>query len=279
MIIWIASYPKSGNTWVRSIISSLIYSYDGNFDFELLKKIQQYPSKKHFENFTKDLDNIYELKKYWIETQDLINLNKKTNFFKTHHINCKIGEHAFTNQNNTLGVIYIVRDPRNLINSFKNHYNIDTKKAKNLITSSQTVTGALGKTNYQNNIFTILGSWKDHYRSWTNTNNLLLLKYEDLIFDPLKEIKKIISFLEKLLNFDYNDQKIENIINSTSFSALQNMETKIGFNEAVLDETSKNKVKFFNLGKENKWEKFLNKEEVEDINEKFSLEMKDLGYI
>ena len=90
-----------------------------------------------------------------------------------------------------------------------------------------------------------MGSWKDHYRSWTNTNNLLLLKYEDLIFDPLKEIKKIISFLEKLLNFDYNDQKIENIINSTSFSALQNMETKIGFNEAVLDETSKNKVKFF----------------------------------
>ena len=279
MIIWIASYPKSGNTWIRSIISSLVYTNDGVFNFDLLKKIRQFPSKRYFENFTNKFQDINELKKVWIESQNFINLDKKVKFFKTHHINCKIGEHAFTNQNNTLGVIYIVRDPRNLINSFKNHYNIDTKKAKNLITSSQTVTGALGKTNYQNNIFTILGSWKDHYRSWTNTNNLLLLKYEDLIFDPLKEIKKIISFLEKLLNFDYNDQKIENIINSTSFSALQNMETKIGFNEAVLDETSKNKVKFFNLGKENKWEKFLNKEEVEDINEKFSLEMKDLGYI
>ncbi len=45
MIIWIASYPKSGNTWVRSIISSLIYSNDGNFDFDLLKKIQQFPKE------------------------------------------------------------------------------------------------------------------------------------------------------------------------------------------------------------------------------------------
>ena len=60
MIIWIASYPKSGNTWVRSIISSLIYSNDGNFDFDLLKKIQQFPNQKYFEKFTKDFQNIYD---------------------------------------------------------------------------------------------------------------------------------------------------------------------------------------------------------------------------
>ena len=74
MIIWIASYPKSGNTWVRSIISSLIYSDDGNFDFDLLKKIQQFPNKKYFENFTNDFNNINEIKKYWIESQNFINL-------------------------------------------------------------------------------------------------------------------------------------------------------------------------------------------------------------
>ena len=280
MIIWIASYPKSGNTWVRSIISSLVYTENGVFNFDLLKKIRQFPSKKYFENFTNKFQDINELKKVWIESQNFINLDKQVKFLKTHHINCKIGEYPFTNKNNTLGTIYVVRDPRNLINSFTNHYKIDKNKAKNFITDPQFVTGAIGKTNKKNNIFTILGSWKDHYRSWTsNNNNLLLIKYEDLIFDPLKEINKIINFLEKLLKFDYNDQKIENIINSTSFSALQNMETKFGFNEAVLDETGKNKVKFFNLGKENKWEKFLNKEEVEDINKIFSLEMKDLGYI
>ena len=49
MIIWVASYPKSGNTLVRSILSSLIYSEDGNFNFNLLKKIDQYPQNHHFE--------------------------------------------------------------------------------------------------------------------------------------------------------------------------------------------------------------------------------------
>ena len=45
MIIWLASYPKSGNTWVRSIISSLLYSIDGDFNFDLIKKIKQFPEK------------------------------------------------------------------------------------------------------------------------------------------------------------------------------------------------------------------------------------------
>jgi hypothetical protein len=280
MIIWIASFPKSGNTWVRSIISSLIYSEDGVFDFELLKKISQFPSKKYFENFTNKFQDIHELKKLWITSQDFINLDKKVKFFKTHHINCRIGEYPFTNKENTLGTIYVVRDPRNLVNSFTNHYKINKKKAKDFITDPQFVTGAIGKTNLQNNVFAILGSWKNHFRSWTNNNrNLLLLRYEDLISNPYGEVIKIINFLENLLEFNYNDNKIKNIINSTSFDSLKKMEAEKGFDEAVLDETGINKTKFFNLGKENKWEKYLDKEEVEGIQNIFSEEMKELGYI
>ena len=58
MIIWIASYPKSGNTWVRSIISSLIYSNDGNFDFDLLKKFNNFQIK----NISKILQKIFKYK-------------------------------------------------------------------------------------------------------------------------------------------------------------------------------------------------------------------------
>ena len=280
MIIWIASYPKSGNTWVRSIISSLIYSNDGNFDFDLLKKIPQFPNKKYFENFTNDFHNINEIKKYWIESQNFLNLDKEIKFFKTHHINCKIGEHAFTNKNNTLGTIYIVRDPRNLINSFTNHYSIDKNTAKNFITSRQSVTGALGEMKKDNNIFTILGSWNDHLKSWTNMNqNLLLIKYENLIKNPLNEINKITKFLANLIDFYYNEEKINNIINSTSFEVMKKKETEKGFHESVMDNTGKNKVNFFNLGKENKWEKYLNIEDQEFIKDKLGLEMKELGYI
>ena len=83
MIIWLASYPKSGNTWVRSIISSLVYSKDGIFNFELLRKIQQFPNKDHFLNLTDKFQDIHELKKFWVLAQEKINLNDKLNFFKT----------------------------------------------------------------------------------------------------------------------------------------------------------------------------------------------------
>ena len=46
MIIWLASYPKSGNTFVRAFLSSYYYSKDGNFDFGLLENIKQFPNEE-----------------------------------------------------------------------------------------------------------------------------------------------------------------------------------------------------------------------------------------
>ena len=52
MIIWIASYPKSGNTWIRSFLSSYIYNQGKNFNFEDLLKIRSFASDKEI-NFLK----------------------------------------------------------------------------------------------------------------------------------------------------------------------------------------------------------------------------------
>jgi len=280
MIIWIASFPKSGNTWVRSMISSLIYTDTGVFNFEIIKKIQQFPNKKHFENLTEEYQNIHELKKFWITAQDKINLDKKIKFFKTHHINCKIGENSFTNDNNTLGTIYIVRDPRSLVESFSNFYNKDKSLAIHNITSKGFVSGASYIKNKQNNVFTIIGSWNDHYNSWSKTSaNLLLIKYEDLLSDPFKELNRIIIFLKKFMTFMYDDYKIQNIISSTSFERMQKMENDEGFFEMPFKESDQDKVKFFNKGKKNDWRKYLNKNESDIIENKFEKEMKELGYI
>ena len=74
MIIWIASYPKSGNTWLRSIIGSLLYSNDGIFNFQLIKNIKQFPSRSTLKDFTQNFNDINELSKYWILAQEKINL-------------------------------------------------------------------------------------------------------------------------------------------------------------------------------------------------------------
>ena len=134
MIIWLASYPKSGNTWIRSFLTTIMYSEDGKNEFRHLNKIKQFPALTQVKKYISDYKNIDQLSKSWITAQQTINIDNKIRLFKTHHVNCKIGNDVFTDNNNTLGVIHIVRDPRNVVTSIKNHYSLpDIEKAKNFI--------------------------------------------------------------------------------------------------------------------------------------------------
>ena len=57
MIVWLASYPKSGNTWIRSIISALVYTENGIFEFDQLNKIPQFPDKAYFKDLTNNFSD------------------------------------------------------------------------------------------------------------------------------------------------------------------------------------------------------------------------------
>jgi len=278
MIIWIASYPKSGNTWLRSIITSLLYTTDGIFDFKLIKKIKQFPTRNQFQEFTKNFNDINEISKFWLLAQDKINLTEEIKFFKTHNLNCAINKNSFTNKSHTLGTIYVVRDPRNLVNSIKNHYNKgNDEEAKNFLISKK-ILSRVPKDN-EADIATLLGSWSDHYNFWTKRNsNLLLIKYEDLILDTKKELERIIIYLKKFMTVEINPEKIKNILNTTSFDHLKDLENKGLFNENVYD-SKKNKIRFFNKGPSNDWTKVLDKKIQDDIEKIFYKEMKELGYI
>ena len=278
MIIWIASYPKSGNTWLRSIITSLLYTTDGIFDFKLIKKIKQFPTRNQFQEFTRNFNDINEISKFWLLAQDKINLTEEIKFFKTHNLNCAVNKNSFTNKSHTLGTIYVVRDPRNLINSIKNHYNKgNDEEAKNFLISKK-ILSRVPKEN-EADIATLLGSWSDHYNFWTKKNsNLLLIKYEDLILDTKKELERIIIYLKKFMTVEINPEKIKNILSTTSFDHLKNLENKGLFNENVYD-SKKNKIRFFNKGPSNDWTKVLDKKIQDDIEKIFYKEMKELSYI
>ena len=125
MIIWLASYPKSGNTWVRSFISSILFTKDGDVDLSKLKNISQFPLRSQFTNYIDDLQDVKKVYQNWSNVQNYMNLDNKIKFLKTHHVNCKIENFEFTDDNNSLGVIYIVRDPRNVACSVKNHFSFE----------------------------------------------------------------------------------------------------------------------------------------------------------
>ena len=280
MIIWLASYPKSGNTWVRSFIASLLYSENGIFNFKLLEQILQFPDKRYFVKFTQDIGNLNEIKKYWLSAQREINKDKKLRFFKTHHINCTIDKDHFTDKKNTLATIYIIRDPRNLINSISNHYSKSIEEAKDFILTPKIIAGSKKDGGMKkDDLKTLIGTWSEHYRFWKkNNNNYLLIKYEDLIENPYKELKRIISFLEKFIKVDTNKVKNKNIINSTNFERLKSLENEGKFKESAHDTYGKLK-NFFYKGPKNKWQDFLDPSIKNEIETKLSIEMKELGYL
>ena len=280
MIIWLASYPKSGNTLVRSMLTSLIYSEDGNFNFNLLKKIGQYPQKKHFKGLTDKFDNLFELSKFWTISQDKLNFDKKIKFLKTHHLRCGIGNYTFTNSKNTIGTIYIVRDPRDVIISFAQHHSLSIEEAKDTMFRSDSYNfPVIREKNPGLAIPTLLGSWSDHYNSWTKNNkNLLFIKYENLIKNKKSELSRIIKFVNNYIKIPISETKINNCINSTTFESMKKNEEKWLFEENSLDKDDK-KIKFFNYGKEGNWKSVLSKEFVLNIEKKFQKEMKELGYI
>ena len=283
MIIWLASYPKSGNTWVRSFISSLLYSNDGTNDFSKLENIKQFPVRSQFQNFIDDLQDIKQVYQNWSIVQNYLNLDNKIKFIKTHHVNCKIDNFKFTDDTNSIGVIYIVRDPRNVACSVKNHFSLENfEEVKEFIFREHNWLGIITNKKLKpldNKIPTLISSWKTNYLSWKNkTKNYLLIKYENLIEDPFNEFFKITKYLEKQLNTNFEQKKIKQAIQTCSFKNLQNLEIEGKFKEATLDKENKS-VKFFHLGPNNDWKKVLSKEISDEISERFEPEMKELGYL
>ena len=143
MIIWLASYPKSGNTFLRSLLSAYIFTKDGNFNLNSLKEISQFPDLNIFRKFGIDTSNELELIKNYISVQRKINSlgGKKIRFLKTHTSFYDINGHKFTDLNNTLGVIYVVRDPRSVVKSYANHNQMTLEQATDKLLEFGTLTG------------------------------------------------------------------------------------------------------------------------------------------
>ena len=284
MFIWLASYPKSGNTLVRALLASYFFSKDGNFDFEFIKNIKQFPTSDLFEKIGVDLKNEKEVLKNYIKVQDNINKKNSVQFLKTHSYLFNIDNNPFTNLNNTLGAIYIIRDPRNVVTSYAHHFAISVDDAANQLVNSINMGGDLTSKKPSDRTKVYLGSWGSNFNSWKSLKTpgkYLLIKYEDLINNKKETFLKMLEFIHKLkkVRLVVDNTKLDNAIASTNFKKMQNLEKEKGFIESKIDNKTGKNIPFFNLGENNKWEKSLNSEIVKKIENAFGKEMKELGYL
>tara|TARA_B100001121_G_scaffold204504_1_gene178933 strand:- start:314 stop:1147 length:834 start_codon:yes stop_codon:yes gene_type:complete len=277
MILWLASYPKSGNTLLRSILATYFFSEDGIFNFNHLYKIGQFPSLIHFENLGIDTTDSEQIYSNIIKAQEIINSSsKQLKFFKTHSALAKINNNNFTDLKNTLGAIYVIRDPRNVVTSFAHHYQIDSDEATKCLLNEKF-------WNYKNEKVpkTFLSSWKQNYNSWKQLNDkTLFIKYEDLIKNKKTVLIRVFKFFESLgAKLELDMVKLNKVIKSTEFEKMKDMETKETFRESIADKETGKKIPFFNLGPKNDWKKILSDENREKIEKAFKEEMLELGYL
>ena len=283
MILWIASYPKSGNTWLRTLLSAYYYSEDGVFNQTILKNIGQFPEKRHFLSFDYNSKDLTGTTRLWIKAQEKINEDKKLKFFKTHNIFGAVNNCKFTNKQNSVGCIYIVRDPRNVITSLKNHYEMNDDQALKWMTNSKKFIYDVEKVK-QNGYsdFQFISSWSTNYKSWRIQKEIpiKIIRYEDLLKETYVVFKDVIEFINKTLHIKekINKDKLKNSVGSTFFDKLKNDEKNNGFVEAVPSKINKDKIPFFNLGPDNDWKKILDKGQQIKLTDMFREDLIELGY-
>ena len=282
MIFWIASYPKSGNTWLRALLSSYFYSKDGIFKQILLENIAQFPEKKHFDYFAYDPKIVTDTSKYWIKAQEKINSDNKLKFFKTHNILGSINNNNFTNKKNTIGGIYIVRDPRNVLTSIQNHYELSRDNALEfMLNEKKFIHDYHLKNDYSD--FQFISSWEKNYKSWINQKifPIKLIKYEDLNNKTFEILRDTVQFIQSISGEkkDFNILKAQNSVKSTNFENMKNIERNDGFLESVLSKKDSKKIPFFFLGPKNDWKSLLDENYKKKLYKIFEKNLKELNYI
>ncbi len=212
MILWLSSYPKSGNTWARIFLTNYLFEQTED-PFKNLDKIGSYPRKEYF-NFLekKDFESLKNKEqnfKHYIISQEKINLNGELNFLKSHSYCGVLNGNNFSNSDNTAGFIYFVRDPRSVAISLSHHRNVSLKDTVEMMLNKNQFMQA----DHNDGLIEFFSSWKINYLSWKNSKYpKLIIKYEELKKDPFDTFKKILNFISQFKKIEIEKGKIHKII-------------------------------------------------------------------
>jgi len=218
-IFWLASYPKSGNTWIRMFLDVYVTGFPVNFntayryvnldhDLGMLQLVSAIPVntltlEQQFLYQPAMLSNIL----YQAKTKDVI--------VKTHNANITISGIPLIPEPLTGGVIYIVRDPRDVLLSYASHLNKTHAEVAAIMNNMQHVV-----TSKLNRLFHVMTSWSYHVDSWVGKRKqfpVYVVKYENLLREPEKLFKEILNFLDII---DINEERFQYALEQTIFANL-----------------------------------------------------------
>lgn len=256
-IVWLASYPKSGNTWLRAFLANLIANRAGPLapnelkdyadDEALPERFSELAGRPSHElNF----DEIAELRP---RVHTLIAQRAQgTRLVKSHNMTGSVDGHPLYNWQVSAGAICVVRNPLDVAVSMTHHFGLTVEEAIERLANENVATA-----NDEMFVTQMLGSWSRHVAGWAEIaerlgSKVLVLRYEDLLEKPAKHFAKA----AKLLGIQ-DKARIERAVKHASFGTLSALEKREGFLEAVNEQS-----RFFRSGRANQWREALSREQV-----------------
>jgi hypothetical protein len=255
-ILWLASYPKSGNTWIRVFLANLVANRSEPVPLDELSRYCEDEARPElFSAVAKrpsselSVDEIATLRP---RVHTLIAARSSgTRLVKTHNYAGSFDGHPLHNMAVTSGAIYLVRNPLDVAISMTYHFGIGLDEAIERLANEQVATAndALFVTQ-------LLGSWSMHVKGWADLagDRVLVLRYEDLLAKPGKHFARA----ARLLGLGQDRARIERAVRHAAFQSLASQEKKHGFVEARDSAT-----RFFREGRMNQWREVLSRDQLQ----------------
>jgi hypothetical protein len=227
-IVWIASYPKSGNTWMRMF---LMQYFGANHDL-LPDAAQEFAPNENSGRFyqpflpvsANQLPDAALASVRPLAQQAIARAASNYVFIKTHNL---YGIHHGTptvSVRDSAACVYLVRNPLDVVVSYAAFRDVSYDKAIDWILAKDRILPRIPKGSYF-----IAGSWSQNVSSWRNQRQIpcTILRYEDLVSEPENEFRRLLSSWR--LKID--SEKLTSAIEATSLDALKSAEARHGFRE------------------------------------------------
>jgi len=271
-IVWLASYPKSGNTWARLFLANYVANMDTPLPIDKVRLFGTGDSIKYYydklagrEMDPTDIATVLSIRPRMLSA--VVSNGADINVVKSHNIRTSVHGVKLVPNNLTRCAIYIIRNPLDMVMSYARHYQLTQAKAADAICSSENA--IIGD---KSSVTQFLGTWSEHVKSWTSKPDfpVLVLRYEDMLNAPADAFGRMLT----QIGMPVDQERMERAIRFSNFTELMAQEEKTGFGEV-----SESGERFFGKGTAGHWRTELDPQIADRIKKEHRVVMKKHGYL